>query len=385
MGKKRKARATPETHPAATGIDQPRGGGYRHSQDEADILTAREIAADEDLFAPASVEEKKAFEPQHKSVSYWEDAWRRLRKNYIALASFGVIALLILFACLGPLFMGYHYDEQVRGSENLKPLAYSQQELARIAAGEKVFPHVFGTDSHGRDLLVRLMYGARVSMIIGITAALLTLVIGVLYGSIAGYAGGRVDMVMMRIVDVIYSVPDILVALLFAVTLKPLLTDFANNNQARLLGRLMISLGPSIIAIFIAFALLYWTSLARIVRGQILQLKQQEYVSAARALGANDARIILKHLLPNSIGPLVAATCLQIPTAIFLESFLSFLGLGVNAPMTSLGSLASDALGGMYTYTHRLIIPAALLSLLILSFNLFGDGLRDALDPRLKK
>jgi oligopeptide transport system permease protein len=291
----------------------------------------------------------------------------------------------MLFAYMGPLFMGYHYDEQIRGSENLKPFAYSPQEQARLAAGEKVFPHVFGSDSHGRDLLVRLMYGARVSLIIGVAAAILTLMIGVLYGSIAGYIGGRVDMAMMRIVDVIYSVPDVLVVLLLAVTLKPLLTDFANTHQTNLVGRLIIALGPSIIAIFIAFALLYWTTLARIVRGQILQLKQQEYVLAARALGASDARIILKHLLPNTVGPLVAATCLQIPTAIFLESFLSFLGVGVNAPMTSLGSLASDALGGMYTYTYRLIIPAALLSLLILSFNLFGDGLRDALDPRLKK
>lgn len=341
--------------------------------------------SNDDLFAPASAAEKKAFEPLHKSVSYWEDAWRRLRKNYVAMASSGVIVFLILFAYLGPLFIGYHYDEQTRGSENLKPLAYSQQEQARIAAGEKVFPHVFGTDSHGRDLLVRLMYGTRVSMIIGIVAAVLTLVIGAVYGSIAGYIGGKADMMMMRIVDIIYSVPDVLVVLLLAVTLKPLLTDFANNNQTNLMGRLVIALGPSIIAIFIAFALLYWTTLARIVRGQILQLKQQDYVLAARALGANDKRIILKHLLPNSVGSLVAATCLQIPTAIFLESFLSFLGVGVNAPMTSLGSLASDALGGMYTYTYRLIIPAVLLSLLILSFNLFGDGLRDALDPRLKK
>ncbi|MDR0557514.1 MAG: ABC transporter permease [Treponema sp.] len=340
---------------------------------------------DEDVFAPASAEEKRAFEPRHKSVSYWKDAWRRLRKNYVALASFGVIVFLILFAYIGPFFMGYHYDEQVRGSENLKPFVYSQQEQTRVAAGEKVFPHAFGTDSHGRDLLVRLMYGVRVSMIIGVAAAILTLVIGVLYGSIAGYIGGRVDMAMMRIVDIIYSVPDVLVVLLLAVTLKPLLTDFANTNQTNLAGRLIIALGPSILAIFIAFALLYWTTLARIVRGQILQLKQQEYALAARALGANDARIIFKHLLPNSVGPLVAATCLQIPTAIFLESFLSFLGVGVNAPMTSLGSLASDALGGMYTYTYRLIIPAALLSLLILSFNLFGDGLRDALDPRLRK
>jgi oligopeptide transport system permease protein len=338
-----------------------------------------------DDFSPATAEEKEAFIPQYQSISYWKDAWRRLKKTYLAMTSMGIIIFLILFAYLGPLFVGYRYEEQVRGSSNLAPLTYSETELARIAGGERVFPHVFGTDTHGRDIFVRTMYGTRISMLIGIAAAILTLIIGVLYGSIAGYVGGRLDTVMMRIVDIIYSVPDVLVVLLLAVTLKPLLSGFADANQTNLMGRLVIALGPSIIAIFIAFALLYWTTMARIIRGQILQLKQQEYVTAARALGASNRRIILKHLLPNCVGSLVAATCLQIPIAIFLESFLSFLGLGVNAPMTSLGSLASDALGGMYTYTYRLIIPSFILSLMILAFNIFGDGLRDALDPRLRK
>jgi oligopeptide transport system permease protein len=336
-------------------------------------------------FEEASAEEKLSFIPQHKSVSYWRDAWRRLKKNYVAMASAWVIIFLIFFAYAGPLFIPYHYDEQIRGSSNLAPLEYAETELARIAGGERIFPHIFGTDTHGRDTFVRVMYGTRISMLIGLMAAALTLIVGVIYGSLSGYLGGRVDLIMMRIVDIIYSVPDVLVVLLLAVTLKPLLAAFAEANRDNVLGKLVIVLGPSIIAIFIAFALLYWTTLARIIRGQILQLKQQEYVIAARALGASNRRIILKHLLPNCVGPLVAATCLQIPIAIFLESFLSFLGVGVNAPMTSLGSLASDALGGMYTYTYRLIIPAALLSVLILAFNLFGDGLRDALDPRLKK
>jgi oligopeptide transport system permease protein len=336
-------------------------------------------------FTPATAKEKEAFIPRHRSISYWQDAWRRLKRNYVAMISFGVIVFLFLFAYAGPLFIGYTYEEQIRGSENLAPLSYSAQEAERRAGGEHVFPHFFGTDTHGRDILVRVMYGTRVSMVIGVAAALLTLAIGVCYGSVSGFAGGRVDMVMMRIVDIIYSVPDVLVVLLLAVTLKPLLTAFADANQTKLMGKLVIALGPSIIAIFIAFALLYWTTMARIIRGQILQLKQQEYVLAAIALGARNRRVIFKHLLPNCVGSLVAATCLQIPIAIFLESFLSFLGLGVNAPMTSLGSLASDALGGMYSYTYRLIIPAVILSLMILSFNLFGDGLRDALDPRLKK
>jgi oligopeptide transport system permease protein len=297
----------------------------------------------------------------------------------------GFIVFLILFAFLGPVIVPYTYDQQIRGSERLAPLTNSESEIARRDAGEAVFPHVFGTDNAGRDIMVRIMQGTRVSLTIGIIAASLCLVIGSIYGSIAGFLGGRVDQIMMRIVDLIYSVPDVLVVLLLSVTLKPLLTNFANNNMENLAGKLVIALGPSIIAIFIAFALLYWTTMARIIRGQILQLKQQEFVTAARALGASNSLIIRRHLLPNCIGPMVAATCLEIPIAIFLESFLSFLGVGVNAPMTSLGSMASDALGGMYTYTYRLIIPAAFLSLLILSFNLFGDGLRDALDPKLKK
>ncbi|GMO12353.1 MAG: ABC transporter permease [Treponemataceae bacterium] len=328
------------------------------------------VADSIEKFERATAQEKEAFIPQHKSVSYWQDAMRRLKKNYVALVSFGIIIFLIVTAVFGPFFIPFSYDTQTRGSENLPPFSPE---------------HFLGTDTHGRDMLVRMMYGTRISVVIGIAAAVLTLVIGVIYGSIAGYAGGKIDTIMMRIVDIIYSVPDVLVVLLLAVTLKPMLTGYADMHQREFLGHLIIALGPSIIAIFMAFAMLYWTTMARIIRGQVMQLKNQEYVTAAIALGANHARIIGKHLLPNCIGSIVAATCLQIPIAIFLESFLSFLGLGVNAPMTSLGSLASDALSGMYTYPHRLVIPAAVLSLLILSFNLFGDGLRDALDPGMKK
>ena len=343
------------------------------------------LQLDPNDFITSTPEEKQAFIPRHKSISYWKDAWRRLRKNYVAMVSLGLILFFLIFAYVGPVIVSYNYDEQLRGCENLKPLEFSQSELARKASGEKIFPHVFGTDNLGRDTMVRLMYGCRVSMVIGLAAAFLTLVIGVIYGSISGFFGGRLDMVMMRVLDVIYSLPDVLIVLLLAITIKPMMTTYADTHLETFLGKLIIALGPSIIAIFIAFALLYWTTLARIIRGQVLQLKAQEYVTAARALGASNRRIIFKHILPNCVGPLVAATCLEIPIAIFLESFLSFLGVGVNAPMTSLGSMASDALKGMYTYTHRLIIPATFLSLLILSFNIFGDGLRDALDPHLKK
>ena len=232
--------------------------------------------------------------------------------------------------------------------------------------------------------MVRTMIGTRVSMIVGICCALIVLVIGAIYGSISGYFGGKVDVVMQRIVEIIYTIPEVLIILLLGATLKPILEDFQNSGDGFFQNMVTI-LGPNLIAIFIAFGLLYWVTMSRIIRGQILQLKQQEYVTAARALGAKGGRIIKRHLLPNCVGQIVTTTFLQIPSAIFTESFLSFLGMGVSAPMTSLGSMCSDGLSGLQSYPYRLFIPAIILSILILCLNLFGDGLRDALDPRLKK
>ena len=336
-------------------------------------------------FTPSSREEKESFISLQPSVGYWADAWRRLRRNTVSMVALAIIAILVLFAFVGPRLIPYKYNIQVRTSLNLAPMQYSETELAKIAAGEKVFPHFFGTDTHGRDSLARTMTGAQVSILIGVLAAILVLIIGSIYGAISGFIGGIVDNIMMRIVEILSSIPDILVVLLIAVTLKPALDNYVNTNLNSSIARSITILGPSMIAIFMAFSLLYWVTMARIVRGQVLQLKEQEYVTAARALGASSPRIIRRHLLPNCIGSMIAATCLEIPSAIFLESFLSYLGVGVQAPLTSLGSMCSDALGGMYTYTHRLVIPALILLTLLLSFNLFGDGLRDALDPRLKK
>lgn len=254
-----------------------------------------------------------------------------------------------------------------------------------------VFPHVFGTDEAGRDLMARTMYGAQVSIIIGIMAALIVLVIGSIYGSISGLAGGATDFIMMRVVELIYSIPEMLIVLLLQVVLNTQDQDNPSGLQVWLSAqtsgpfKVLNDLGIGIVSIFITFALLYWVTMARIVRGQVLQLKKQEYVTAAVALGAGKWRIIRRHLLPNTIGALVITTCLQIPSAIFLESFLSFLGLGVSAPMSSLGSLCSDALGSIDTLPHLLVFPAVTLTLIVLSLNLVGDGLRDALDPRLKK
>lgn len=425
-----------------------------------------------DDFSSASSQEKEDFIQDRQSVSYWKDAWRRLKKNVVAMVALGVIVFLFLFAFVGPLLIPYGYDEFNKGAENLYPyhytledtqrvndeiasrtqsdvvdvdemiaqakaeaekkgekftkkdeavirakakvaakpsedsseeqsvdedsirkelgikkhiFGYSQAELERKANGEKVFPHVFGTDMYGRDILVRVMYGARVSMSVGVFAAILVLVIGALYGAISGYCGGKVDAVMQRIVELIYAVPEMLVVLLIATALKPILTDYVNSSGTSPMKSFVNVLGPNLISMFIAFGLLYWVTMSRIIRGQVLQLKQQEYVTAARALGASGGRIIRRHLLPNCIGQIVVTTCLQIPSAIFLESFLSYLGVGVSAPLPSLGSMATDALSGMYTYTYRLIVPSVILSIMILAFNLFGDGLRDALDPKLKK
>ncbi|MCQ5028433.1 ABC transporter permease [Flavonifractor sp. DFI.6.63] len=432
--------------------------------DIEDILSWNELPGD--AFEAATTEERENFIQDRKSVSYWADAWRRLRKNTVAMVALCIVVIIALFAFIGPMVVPYTYKQQVRGSESLhpwhysledqkrisdyleehngagkltpdeavekaraeaaaagktlsrveeakiraqanvsqgqtaeevtqadavkalgiqsKPFGYSMQELQRKAAGEDVFPHVFGTDEQGRDIMVRVMVGARVSIIVGVCAALLVLVIGALYGSISGYCGGMVDTVMQRIVELIYSIPEMLIILLLSATLKPALEQFQNSGNGPL-QNLVTILGPNIIAMFIAFGLLYWVTMSRIIRGQILQLKQQEYVTAARALGAKGGRIIKRHLLPNCVGQIVTTTFLQIPSAIFLESFLSFVGVGVSAPLTSLGSMCSEALSGLTTYPYRLFIPAAILSLLILCLNLFGDGLRDALDPRLKK
>ncbi|MEG0806501.1 MAG: ABC transporter permease [Lachnospiraceae bacterium] len=337
-----------------------------------------------DDFRLATEAEKSSFSSEREVTSFWKEAWGRLKANKVAMVALVIIIIYVLLAVLGPILIPYSYSEQIRGSENLTMMKHSAQELQKIEAGEKVFPHLLGTDSLGRDLLVRILYGTRVSLAIGVVASLIVLVIGALYGSISGYAGGRVDTIMMRIVDIIYSVPEILVVLLLQVVLsEPLKTWFSNSNSG--MAAFMSTLGAGLISIFITFGILYWVGMARIVRGQVLTLKQQEYVTAAKAVGAGSARIIKKHLLPNCVGQLIVTTCLQIPSAIFLESFLSFLGLGVSAPLASLGSLASDGLKGIYTYTYRLIIPSVVLSIMILALNLFGDGLRDALDPRLKK
>lgn len=331
-------------------------------------------------FMPASDDEKESLVVMRESVSFWKDGMRRLSRNKVAMVSLAVIVIIMFFSFIVPSFYPYTYKQQIRGSESLAPMTYSAQEQERMEAGEKVFPHFLGTDSLGRDYAVRVMMGSRISLSVGLVAAVIILCIGSTYGAVAAFFGGWVDTIMMRVVDIIYTIPDVLLIVLISFGLKDSLEKLSELPAFKWVA----TLGTNMISIFIVFALLYWVGMARIVRSQILVLKESEYVTAARALGASNSRIIRKHLLTNCIGTLIVTTTLQIPSSIFTESFLSFLGLGVAVPLPSLGSLASSAINGMNSYPYLLIAPAILISLIILSFNLFGDGLRDAFDPKMK-
>ena len=340
-----------------------------------------------DQFLPATEEEKEYMVQMRPSTTFFKDGMARLRRNKVAMVSMYVIIIVALAAIFIPMFWPYKYEQMLgmtpgkpvdSSFNNLAPFEYSSTEEALRAEGEFIFPHIFGTDSGGRDYFIRVVYGTRISLAVGFFASIIVLVIGLLVGAIAGNAGGKVDIVIMRIIDIIYSLPDMLMVILLASVLKVALGD-------ALEGTVFNKIGSNILSLFIIFALLYWVSMARLVRGQILSLREQEYVLSARASGAKNSWVILKHLLPNCISVIIISTALQIPSAIFTESYLSFLGLGVNAPMPSLGSLASDALNGISSYAYRLVIPAIVISLIVLSLNLFGDGLRDAFDPKLSK
>lgn len=338
-----------------------------------------------DSFTPATDKEKEYMVQMRPSTTFFKDGVSRLVKNKVALTSLIIIVLITFTSIFIPMFWPYSYDSQLgitpgkpvdASYANLLPFEYGETELAKIESGEKVFPHIFGTDQQGRDYFIRVVYGTRISLAVGFFASIIVLLIGLTIGSLAGYFGGKIDLVIMRIVDIIYSLPDMLMVILLAsvlnVSLKPIID-----------GTSLARIGTNIISLFIVFAVLYWVSMSRLIRGQILSLREQEYVLAAKATGAKGSWIIRKHLIPNCIGVVIISTALQIPNAIFTESYLSFLGLGVNAPMPSLGSLASEALNGINSYAYRLVIPAIVISLIVLSLNLLGDGLRDAFDPKL--
>ncbi len=338
----------------------------------------------QESFIPATDEEKRQQDVMGESTTFFKDGMRKLFKNPLAVMSIIVIVLILLIITFAPMIVPYKYEEILsvdgvrdKGAKNLAPFTYSEREQEYIARGGTRFPHLFGTDEQCRDYFIRVVYGTRISFFIGFFASIIVLIIGMLYGSISGYLGGKVDLVMMRIVDIIYSLPDMLMIILLSVVLNEIL-----KFQS---GTLLAKLGTNMVSLFIVFGLLYWVGMARLIRGQILSIKENEYVLAAKSIGAKPGRIIKKHILPNCLSVIIISTALQIPSAIFTESFLSFVGIGVKAPMPSLGSLANAAREGLQSYPYKLIFPAIVICLIVLSLNLLGDGLRDAFDPKLKR
>lgn len=295
-----------------------------------------------DLFAPQSLDTNAREVISRPSLTFWQDAYRRLRKNKIAMVGLAFLFLLTLFSLIAP--MASHYT-------------YAQQDYNVVGIGPTA-QHWFGTDDLGRDVWTRLWVGGRVSLFIGFAAVLLDSMIGVLFGGISGYFGGLVDDIMQRIIEVMIGIPGLLLTLLLVVVLRP-------------------GLGTLLLAMVIGS----WIGMARLVRGQVLQLKEQEFVLAARTLGASPMRIILKHLIPNSMGPILVNITFGVPSAIFAEAGLSFIGLGIPIPFASWGTMISDGYLNLKVYPWMLLFPAIAIAITMLSFNLFGDGLQDALDP----
>ena len=334
-------------------------------------------------FEKATDEEKKQQDVMSESTTFFRDGMRKLMKNPLAVLSLILLAIILITIIVAPMIVPYKYEEIMsingkrdKGAKNLAPFTYSKMEQQYIDQGGTRFPHIFGTDEQCRDYFIRVVYGTRVSLSIGVFASLIVLIIGMIYGSISGYVGGRTDLIMMRIVDIIYSLPDMLVIILISVVLDQVLD---------LTGSPLAKLGTNMVSIFIVFGLLYWVGMARLIRGQILSIKQNEYILAARAIGAKPGRIIKRHILPNCLSVIIISAALQVPSAIFTESYLSFLGLGVNPPTPEWGNMLSSGRLNMRDHPHLVLAPGLAVFVTIFALNCLGDGLRDALDPKLKK
>lgn len=300
----------------------------------------------DDWFKPVDKDAAKKEEVVRPSLSYWKDAWRKLRKNKLAMMGLIFLVLLTVSAIFGPILSPHSVTDTSLPNQNQAPS----------------MTHLFGTDELGRDVFTRTWYGARISLFVGVMAALIDFFIGIIYGGISGYKGGRTDTIMMRIIEILYGLPHLLVVIL-----------------------LIVVMGPSLTAIIIALTITGWVGMARIVRGQVLQIKNYEFVTASKSFGTKTPRIIRKNLLPNTMGPIIVQMTLTVPSAIFAEAFLSFLGLGIQAPFASWGVMANDALPVILSgHWWRLFFPAFFISLTMFAFNVLGDGMQDALDPKLR-
>lgn len=310
------------------------------------ITSVGEINLTADMFKIEGTDFSSAESIARPNLTYWQDAWRRLKKNRVAFLALMILITLCVMTIFGQAISGYSQEVTDSAIRNLTPSG----------------AHWFGTDELGRDIFSRVWHGGRVSMIMGLVGALVSTVLGCLYGGVAGYYGGKVDNYMMRVIEILTTLPYLLVVILIS-----------------------LYLGNGVLPLILAMTATGWCGMARLVRGQILQIKEQEYVLAAIALGASPWRIITKHLLTNTLGIVIVSVTFDIPRFIFAEAFLSYVGLGVQAPNTSWGALASGAQSNLMFYPYQLFFPAFMIALTMLSFTLLGDGLRDALDPKLRK
>ncbi|TDL35319.1 ABC transporter permease [Jeotgalibacillus sp. S-D1] len=331
-----------------------------------------------EMFQPAHYDSSLAEKIEKPSLNFWQDAYLRVKKNKAAIVSFVILLLLIFMAFVGPFMSGYDGDVQRAEHSNLPPRIAALENVDWLPFdgtlvnrnGVTLTPYVdkqveeyywFGTDKYGRDLFTRLWEGVQISLLIAFLATVIDMIIGVSYGAISGYFGGRVDNVMQRLVEILTGIPNLVIVIL-----------------------LIIILEPGILSITLALAITGWTTMARVVRGQVLKLKNQEFALASKTLGSTDMRIIFKHLLPNMVGVIIINTMFTIPSAIFFEAFLSFIGLGLQPPDASLGTLIENGFKVMLLYPYQLIVPSVVISLLMITFNLLADGLRDALDPKMR-
>ncbi|MDR1438637.1 MAG: ABC transporter permease [Clostridiales bacterium] len=314
--------------------------------------------------APASAEDRQATDRARPSESYWRGAAKRFARNKVGMAMLIVLAIVVLFAILGPIVSPYTYHGQSRDVRQGPSAA-----------------HLFGTDRLGRDVFTRVMFGTRISLFVGVVTSFSVLIVGLAYGGISAYVGGWVDNVMMRFVDLMMTIPTILIIIILSVATRDIFTSLLADPRYAAIA----SMGSGLMSILAVFSMFNWIGMARTVRGALLMNRSQEYVMASESFGAKAGWIITKHLLPNSIGIVIINATAVIPGAIAMESFLSFIGLGVAAPVPSLGSLAADALNGIISYPLNILVSSGLISIIMLSFNVIGDTLRDALDPRLRR